>query len=205
MVAKSLHVNGECKDSDTFGGRLVAERDRLGLKQVDVCARTRVSRTSQNKYENNDRRPDADYLKDLDELGFDVMYLLTGERSSGSLSAELQNLIDAYQDASTALRDAALAVLLSPLLDVRSAREIPGYARYTLQGQEDARHVRWLSERRTDYGAIAPPEPTAGAGEQKDANLAISGGAIGQVVQGDAAGGGKVVVKPDAGDLKKRR
>lgn len=106
----------------------------------------------------------------LDGMGFDVMYLLTGSRSSGALSDELQNLVDAYQDASPALRDAALAVLLSPLLDVRRAREMPGYARYTLQGQEDPRHVRWLNQERQQYGGGALPgelaEPAA-EGEKK--------------------------------------
>lgn len=152
MVSKTEHVNDQGTDFDTFGGRLVAERDRLGLKQVDVCARTRVSRTTQNKYEGNVSRPDADYLLELDRMGFDVMYLITGERSSGALSDELQNLVDAYQDASPVLRDAALAVLLSPLLDVTRAREIPGYARYTLQGVEDQRHARWVNEQRAEYG-----------------------------------------------------
>lgn len=170
MVIKRAPVNVEGADFGTFEGRLIAERDRLGLKQVDLCARIRVSKTTQIQYEQGRRRPDVNYLLDLEKLGFDLMYLLTGERSSNALSVEHQNLIDAYQDASPALRDAALAVLLSPLLDVRSAREIPGYARYTLQGEEDARHVRWLSERRTEYGGGSLPgelpEPAA-ADEKK--------------------------------------
>ena len=165
MVSKRAPVNGESADFGTFEGRLIAERDRLGLKQVDLCARIRVSKTTQIQYEQGRRRPDVNYLIDLEKLGFDLMYLLTGERSSSALSAEHQNLIDAYQDASPALRDAALAVLLSPLLDVRSAREIPGYARYTLQGEEDARHVRWLNQERQQYGGGALPgelaEPAA--------------------------------------------
>ena len=51
--------------------------------------------------------------------------------------------------------------------------------------------------------------PIAGAPGEKDrvhrGAISISGGTIGQVVQGDAAGGGKVVVKPEAEDSKKRR
>lgn len=147
MVSKTTPVNISGKDLATFGGRLVAERERLRFKQVDVCVIAGVSKTTQIKYESNERRPDADYLERLAMRGFDVSYLLTGDRSSESMSVELQNLVDAYEDAAPALREAAFAVLLSPLLQqVRKSRVVPGFARHELSGENDVRYEKWIQE-----------------------------------------------------------
>ena len=116
MVSKRAPVNTESADFGTFEGRLIAERDRLGLKQVDLCARIRVSKTTQIQYEQGRRRPDVSYLVYLEKLGFDLMYLLTGERSSTALSAEHQNLIDAQGNTRQGV--------------IGSARENPALAHY---------------------------------------------------------------------------
>lgn len=148
MVSKTTPVNGSGKDLSTFGGRLAAERERLNVKQIDVCVFTSVSKTTQIKYESNERRPDTDYLERLLMKDFDVIYLLTGTRTTDSLSSklspEIQNVVDAYLDAPPLLREAAFAVLLSNRInDVRSARTIPGYGRFKLHGENDSRHQEW--------------------------------------------------------------
>lgn len=142
MVSETTPVNAKGNENGTFGERLVAERERLRMKQVDVCGICGVSKTTQIKYEANERSPDANYLSSLSMKGFDVSYLLTGDRSSDSLDPELQNLIDAYQHAAPALREAVFGVLLSPVLEnVRLSRTVPGYAKRQLQeaGSRDAR------------------------------------------------------------------
>lgn len=159
MVSETTPVNVESGDLDTFGRRLVAERERLRMKQVEVCAIGGVSKTTQIKYEANERSPDAIYLSRLSVRGFDVSYLLTGDRTSDSLDPELQNLIDAYQDAAPALREAAFAVLLSPLLDkVRLSRTVPGYAKHELCGEESPRYKGTSNRLGGEAGALGPLE-----------------------------------------------
>ncbi|MGF6641603.1 helix-turn-helix domain-containing protein [Paraburkholderia sp. MM6662-R1] len=67
---------------ETFGARLVAERERMGLAQGDMKAIAGVSRRAQFNYEQSVRLPDVGYLAALAMHGFDVAYLVTGKRSS---------------------------------------------------------------------------------------------------------------------------
>lgn len=96
MVAQMKPVKSQSLNLATFAGRLVAERERLRLTQIELRERMGVSKASQIRYESGDSSPDADYLAELDAIGVDVMYLLTGVRRSDALSDELQNLVEAY-------------------------------------------------------------------------------------------------------------
>lgn len=193
MVSETTPVNDEGKDLATFGGRLIAERNRLRFKQVDVCLFGGVSKTTQIKYESNERRPDSDYLERLERKGFDVLYLLTGTRSTESLTPELQNLVDAYQDAPLLLREAAFAVLLSPTLRrVRLSREVPGYARYELKGENDVRYQEWADAYRE--------------AEKENLERTRIDGTVGQLVEGDATFNGRVDIAGGKNvDPKKKR
>ncbi|CAE6926176.1 hypothetical protein R69927_06858 [Paraburkholderia domus] len=64
----------------SFGARLIEERDRLGLTQGDICESTGINRKTQFAYERDHRYPDAGYLMTLLKQGFDVSYMLSGER-----------------------------------------------------------------------------------------------------------------------------
>lgn len=128
MVRKSAPVNRADKDIFTFGGRLWAERDRLGIKQVDLCKALEISKTTQIQYEANKSRPDVDYLVKISELGFDLVYLLVGERGSAPLQVDHQNLVAAYDAASEELKTAAFAVLLSGMSrDIEACKVVPDY------------------------------------------------------------------------------
>jgi transcriptional regulator with XRE-family HTH domain len=152
MVSKNRPVNDKSKDLGTFGGRLVAERDRLGLKQVDTYLQTGIRKTTQISYEQNSSSPNADYLAQLDHLGFDIVYLLTGTRSAQSLTPEIQNLVDAYLDAPLLLRQAAYAVLISSWVKkFRSCMYDPGYVRYEVKGENDVRYQDWIKTHQPDY------------------------------------------------------
>lgn len=130
MVSETTLVNGIGEQDDTsFGPRIVSERERLKLKQVDLCIRTGVSKTTQIKYEAGQRAPDVGYLRALDAAGLDILYIITGDRSTGAqLSEQQQNLLDIWEAAPAVLRDAALAVLLSPHHPeiLKRERDIPG-------------------------------------------------------------------------------
>ncbi len=66
--------------SQTFGARLIEERDRLKLSQSDICELTGINRKTQFAYEKDLRYPDAGYLMTLLQNGFDIAYMLTAIR-----------------------------------------------------------------------------------------------------------------------------
>ncbi|MEC5319017.1 helix-turn-helix transcriptional regulator [Brenneria populi subsp. brevivirga] len=83
----------------SFGDRLKAERERLGMNQTDFAELAGTTRKSQFNYESNLRRPDADYLAAVAAAGVDVLYVLTGQRSmpvESQLSTEQQRLLEAF-------------------------------------------------------------------------------------------------------------
>lgn len=63
-----------------IGGRLQAERRRLGLRQEDFAQAQGVSRATQANYEAGLRMPDAEYLQSIAAAGVDVLYVVTGVR-----------------------------------------------------------------------------------------------------------------------------
>jgi transcriptional regulator with XRE-family HTH domain len=89
-ICKILHP----KMNDTFGERLAAQRDQLGMSQSDLCALTSVKRGAQSKYENDKSFPDVRYLTILMQHGFDVMYLLSGEEAARRETIDEQLLKD---------------------------------------------------------------------------------------------------------------
>lgn len=64
----------------TIGERLKEERSRLGLSQTDLGAAGGVGKTTQINYEKGTGTPDAKYLAAVEELGVDVLYVVTGRR-----------------------------------------------------------------------------------------------------------------------------
>jgi transcriptional regulator with XRE-family HTH domain len=64
-----------------FGQRLIEERDRLSLTQMEIAEWTRIHRKTQSAYEREESYPDAAYLMTLLAHEFDVTYLLTGHRT----------------------------------------------------------------------------------------------------------------------------
>lgn len=70
---------------DGLGARLKAERVRLGLSQEQVCELTDITRGSLSRYERNVLLPGVDYLLRLQDLKFDVLYILYGKRANSIL------------------------------------------------------------------------------------------------------------------------
>lgn len=66
----------------TFNKRLASDRKTLKLSQAEVALAGGVSRVTQIAYESGTSRPDTRYLENIRQLGFDVVYLITGSRSS---------------------------------------------------------------------------------------------------------------------------
>jgi transcriptional regulator with XRE-family HTH domain len=74
--------------------RLREERERMGHSQESAGATGGVRKQAQHLYESGERHPDTRYLLKLQAGGFDVPYILTGERTPATA---LQAHINAAQ------------------------------------------------------------------------------------------------------------
>ena len=99
-------------DLKKFGERVSAERERLGLKPVDVYTPLGIHRNSQSDYEKGRKEPGISYLVGLMVLGFDVVWLLRGNDAGDAAHIQLTEqectLLRAYRRLPSAL---ALSVL----------------------------------------------------------------------------------------------
>ncbi len=77
----------------TIGLRVRLERDRLGISLDELAARCGVSPALQQDIESDRLLPEADYLRQADEAGLDVLFILTGQRRQ-PIAAEQQFVAD---------------------------------------------------------------------------------------------------------------
>ncbi|TNC77535.1 helix-turn-helix transcriptional regulator [Janthinobacterium lividum] len=81
----------------SIGEILKEERQRLGMNQDDFAAVGGLKRRAQTLYEQNERAPDALYLRALAAIGVDVSYILTGEKTLSALTVEEKELLTGYR------------------------------------------------------------------------------------------------------------
>lgn len=63
-----------------IAGRIAEERNRLGISQSEFGRATQTHRNTVSHYETGERKPDPLFLADLQNIGVDVLYVLTGTR-----------------------------------------------------------------------------------------------------------------------------
>ncbi len=85
-----------------FAERLRLERKKVRLTQIKLCKICGVSKQTQSNYEKGLHVPDTNYLMTLLTLGFDVNYVLTGNRTLSHPA--VQPLVNAFFDADLALQ-----------------------------------------------------------------------------------------------------
>lgn len=84
--------------------RLLQERKRLNLSQTEFAAAGGVVLRTYVNYEKGHPVPDASFLQGIQKTGADVLYILTGEKSSmvgnspSDASLALQSLIGALKE-----------------------------------------------------------------------------------------------------------
>lgn len=87
--------------SENIGVRLQEERKRLGLNQEQMAEKLCISKRTQAGYEAGTSDPSAFYLnRAAAELGFDVLYIVTGERTAvriHSLASGETEIIEHYR------------------------------------------------------------------------------------------------------------
>ncbi|WP_070249157.1 helix-turn-helix domain-containing protein [Duganella phyllosphaerae] len=81
----------------SIGEILKEERQRLGMNQDDFAAIGGLKRRAQTLYEQDERAPDALYLRALAGIGVDVHYILTGERLQSAVTSDEKELLDGYR------------------------------------------------------------------------------------------------------------
>ena len=62
--------------------RLKEERMRLGLNQTEFGKAGGVTKEAQSNYERGKRKPDSDYWSNIDKIGADIQYILTGRKTT---------------------------------------------------------------------------------------------------------------------------
>jgi transcriptional regulator with XRE-family HTH domain len=98
------------------GVRLKEERDRLGWSQAALADAAGASRRAVVAWEGGNTVPGADALALLSQHGYDVLYIVIGQRtpvSAASLTPDQARLVDHYMRADEQGRAAARIVLSS--------------------------------------------------------------------------------------------
>lgn len=83
--------------SDDVAGRLLVERQRIGLSQADFADAGGVAYGTYLNYEKGRRSPDAEFLSSVASRGVDVLYVITGRRDTGTLSSDEEGLVGHYR------------------------------------------------------------------------------------------------------------
>lgn len=98
--------------NDTIAERLVEERKRLAMTQLDVAEIAGITTRSQSIYEKGEGLPSGAYLVAVAAAGLDVQYVLTGARSSAALTPDERLLVTRYRTSPGVIQDAVLRMLL---------------------------------------------------------------------------------------------
>ncbi|MDE5681106.1 MAG: helix-turn-helix domain-containing protein [Mailhella sp.] len=96
-----------------WGERLKEERKRLKIKQKDLAATFGVVHQTILSYEKGKTNPEIDFFEKISKLGFDVQYIITGERSDNVLTAEEKEFLALFRSSPETIKQAVRAVLLS--------------------------------------------------------------------------------------------
>ncbi len=84
-----------------IAGRLLEERQRLGLKKGEMATAGGIANSTYTNYEEGTRAPDGEFLAAIAAAGADVQYILTGNRTlpppTEPLNPRVAALLDNYQ------------------------------------------------------------------------------------------------------------
>lgn len=95
----------------SFAERLHELVKTSGMMRGEFAVLMNVNVSTQRNYEKGLRKPDTDYLYKLHDAGYDLHYLLTGERNVSILSPDESKLLAAWRKAKDVNREIALVVL----------------------------------------------------------------------------------------------
>ncbi len=96
----------------SIGLRLKEERERLGFTQPVFAGLAETTKKSQIDYEKDLTQPKAGYLSVIANVGADVQYIITGQRSSNALPTDEVLILEKYRQASPEIKNKMLMLLL---------------------------------------------------------------------------------------------
>lgn len=96
--------------------RFKSERERLGLTQPEVAVLAQVGKTTVINWEKSASSPTAVQLEALARVGFDCLYVITGQRTGGvkpapTLTTDEEELLALFRVAPLAVKAAAIGAL----------------------------------------------------------------------------------------------
>ena len=95
----------------TFGARLKAERQRLGLTQQELADTLGIHVNSQSAYETGGNSPTADYLEQIIAKGFNVNFLFHGVHDQVGASTLVADIVAILVALPVALQATCFAML----------------------------------------------------------------------------------------------
>lgn len=98
------------KEKYTVGQRLAKARGDLKISQAEMATRGCVSKLTQGKYERDVTSPTAHYLRMIEPLGVDILWVLT-ERTGEWPEPEEQHLLSLWRQADLHTQQAIWRVL----------------------------------------------------------------------------------------------
>jgi transcriptional regulator with XRE-family HTH domain len=109
-----------------ISGRLIEERERMGLNKSQMAQAGGVAKPTYLRYETGERSPDGQFWAAIHVAGADVLYILTGQRSQLVAPQELlpegdRILLDNFHAAPDAVR-AGVKTTLSAFANKHSER-----------------------------------------------------------------------------------
>lgn len=99
--------------TEKIGRRIRENRKRNGLTQGQVAALADISLGAQHRYESGTADAGATYLAHLAKAGFDVLWLVTGERCRETLSPETADLVGIFESMPPDMRAGVLHLVRS--------------------------------------------------------------------------------------------
>lgn len=96
-----------------FGDRLREERIRIDMQQLELADACSVSRRTLSAWENGEATPNAPALAVMAGVGFDVLYVVTGQRAGeaeSTLAPAERELLQAWRQGSEQGKEAMQAV-----------------------------------------------------------------------------------------------
>ena len=91
--------------------RLVEERDRLGLTQVEMAKTGGVAFRTYCDYEAGKSEPRASFLAQAAAAGIDVLYVLTGAHSAAQMAPDEEIVLAGYRKLDARGRTGVLALI----------------------------------------------------------------------------------------------
>jgi transcriptional regulator with XRE-family HTH domain len=128
----NVNKNGALMDElSTVGKRLRMERTRLGYNTRDFAKAGGVGKGTQSRYENDETRPNADYLNRISALGAEIFWIMRGSAEDAAMrekdpppyTSAIREMINDYLLCSQTVQDAG-RLLFKEAADMRRAKVV---------------------------------------------------------------------------------